>query len=72
MLALTVKDGSHIRLDLGDGRWIHLKCERRHNGSKFRLFFDAPDDVLIFREELWQKLIDTSKQTKPELHQALV
>ena len=51
MLILTREAGQRIMLTLADGRTITVTFCQIRNG-KGRIGVDAPDDVLILREEL--------------------
>lgn len=53
-LALTTRLGGKFRLTLPDGRyvWIGVEPHRSGNTREVKLWFDAPADVIIAREEL--------------------
>lgn len=54
MLVLTRNDGQSVVLILPDGRQVRVTV-RRHRHDKWdvvRLAFDAPPDVVIWRQEI--------------------
>ena len=62
MLVLTRKQGESVILVLPDGQHILLKIFE-WNYNEARLGFEAPVDVDIWREEIWQR-IQAAKQQK--------
>lgn len=63
MLVLTRKVQEAIRID-DDIRIVIVRCEK----DKVRIAIDAPDEVLILREELWlrqQDFVEATVDEKP-------
>lgn len=54
MLVLSRMAGEAVVLDLGDGRRVRLVIVD-HRNHKIRVGFEAPQDVVILREELLNK-----------------
>jgi carbon storage regulator CsrA len=60
MLVLTVKLNEKVIALLPNGDEIEVLVKRDHNGN-LRLVFNAPNDVQIWRDKLYQKIINKTK-----------
>ena len=62
MLILTRGPQQKVFVRLPDGRQVVVEVVEAVSKNKIRLGFQAPDDVVILREELVQVLADSAGQ----------
>ena len=62
MLILTRGPQQKVFIRLPDGRQVVVEVVEAVSKNKIRLGFQAPDDVVILREELVQVLADSAGQ----------
>lgn len=62
MLVLTRRIGEKIRI--GDDIVVTLLGER---GNQYKVGIEAPRDVPVHREEIWQRILDDEAELRDEL-----
>lgn len=60
MLKLTRKEGDSIIID----GHIRITVVEIGDGRRVRLGIDAPDHVAVFREEVWQQLLNQDQRDR--------
>lgn len=63
MLILTRRDGETIRIEIGPKTYITVTVLRSKVQGEAKLGISAPPDVIVHREEVWER-IDKGEQPR--------